>query len=91
MNSEILTVSDTRFVRPFPVRDDAIRSRLADSTRQEEKRRHLLRILQSPTPAWNPADHPEIEEAGGAAAWVKKLRREAEQGFEKRTRPKERG
>ncbi len=66
--------------------NDAIRTRLADVARQEEKRRCLLKILQRPTPVWNPADHPELEGEGGAAAWVKELRREAEQAFEKRTR-----
>ena len=97
MITEILTRYDTPWRTPpematVPLsHDESVHGRLGDAVRQEEKRRHLLRILQSPTPPWNPADHPEIEEAGGAAAWVKKLRREAEQGFEKRTRPEERG
>jgi hypothetical protein len=76
---------------PDEPRDDSIRARLADATRQEGKRRHLLKILQRPTPPWNPSDHAELDAEGGAGAWVKKLRREAEQGFEKRTRAKEQG
>lgn len=81
----------SEIVSPSSVQIDSVRARLADVGRQEEKRHRLLRILQRKTPPWNPADHPEIEKAGGAAAWVKELRREAEQGFEKRTRVKERG
>jgi len=91
MNSEILAVSDTVCVRPFPVQHDAIRGRLDDFARQEEKRRHLLNILKRTTSPWNPLDHPELGAEGGAATWVKKLRREAEQSFEKRTRAKEQG
>jgi hypothetical protein len=71
-----------------PLQD--VRFRLADVARQKIKRRHLLEVLQNPTPAWNPSDHPELEIEGGAQAWVKKLRAEAEQGFEKRTRAKKR-
>lgn len=104
MNIGVLTVSDTLDVHPFPVdaqnangsanvtssdADDAIRARLADVDRQEEKRRRLQTFLASETPAWNPDDHPEIDAAGGAAAWVRKLRREAEQGFKRRTRKQE--
>lgn len=90
MNNVILTRDDTRCVRSFPAQDNGIQERLADPIRQEEKQRRLLRILQNPAPIWNPADHPEIEEAGGAAAWVKNLRREAEEGFQRRTRAKPR-
>jgi hypothetical protein len=67
-----------------PTGDDAIRARLADTARQEENRRRLREILRKPTPAWNPDDHPDIEAAGGAAAWVRKLRSEAELGFRRR-------
>ena len=91
MNSAILTVSDTLSVRPFAVQDDAIRARLVDFARQEGKRGQLLKILQRPTPPWNPSDHPELEGECGAVAWVRKLRREAERGFEKRTRTEEQG
>jgi len=65
--------------------DDAIRARLANVDRQEEKRRRLQTFLERETPAWNPDDHPEIDAAGGAAAWVRKLRSEAEEGFRRRT------
>ncbi len=102
MNSGVLTVSDTLDVHAFPVdaqnalesgnvpsssvRDEAIRARLADVAQQEVRRRRLLEILRRPTPAWNPDDHPDIDAAGGAAEWVRKLRSEAERGFERRTR-----
>ena len=69
--------------------DDAILARLADVDRQEEKRRRLQAFLERETPAWNPDDHPEIDAAGGAAAWVRKLRSEAEQGFKRRTQEQE--
>ncbi len=53
-----------------------------------EARRRLLEILSRSAPAWDPADHPEIEEAGGAAAWVKKLLLEADKASWQRVRPK---
>ncbi len=101
MSTRVITVSDTLDVHSFSVdaqmafgsesfpssvRDDAIRARLADIDRQEEKRRHLSAFLERGSPAWNPDDHPDIDQAGGAAAWVRTLRNEAEQGFDKRTR-----
>ncbi len=98
MNGAILLVSDIPSYGPFgpepepervptnSVRDEAIRARLADVDRQEEKRRRLQAFLNRETPAWDPADHPDIDAAGGAAAWVSKLRSEAEQGFKRRTR-----
>jgi hypothetical protein len=46
----------------------------------------LLAFLAQDVPAWNPADHPDIEKAGGAAAWVKKLRRESDQASRRRLR-----
>jgi len=67
-----------------------IRGRLADISRQEAKRRCLLEILGRPDPIWNPAQHPELDAEGGAAAWVKKIRREAERAFEKRTQSRDR-
>jgi hypothetical protein len=101
-SGEVVTVSDTLDIYPFPVDvhsavasdnvsslpvgDDAIRARLADTARQEEKRRRLSEFLKRDAPAWNPEDHPEIDAVGGAAAWVRKLRREAEEGFKRRTR-----
>jgi hypothetical protein len=78
-------------VTPASLQDDSVRARLANTARQERKRRHLLKVLQGPIPPWSPSDHPELDAEGGAATWVKKLRREAEQSFEKRTRAKEQG
>ncbi len=101
MSTGILTVSDTLDVHPFPVdgqnafetenvpssdQDDAIRARLADEGRQEEKRRRLSAFFERDTPAWNPQDHPDIDAAGGAAAWVKKMRREADRASLRRSR-----
>jgi len=45
---------------------------LTEIARREVKRRRLQAFLASGTPAWNPGDHPEIDAAGGASAWVKK-------------------
>ncbi len=106
INSGVLTVSDTLDVHPFPgdghnkvglenvpsssTREDAIRARLADHARQDEKRRRLTAFLQRETPAWSPDDHAEIDAAGGAAAWVRKLRGEAEQRLDRRTPLQER-
>jgi hypothetical protein len=97
MNGAILLVSDTPICGPFgpeagsekapsSSRDDAIRARLADVERQEEKRRRLSAFFERDTPAWNPDDHPDIDAAGGAAAWVRKTRREADRASLRRTR-----
>jgi len=99
MAAEILTVGDTHCIHPFEdveaeaiqALEDSVRSRLADVARQEEKRRHVLKVLDRPTPPWNPLDHPELEAEGGAAAWVKKLRHEAELASRRRTRTKNQG
>jgi hypothetical protein len=53
---------------------------------REVKRRRLLEFLASKEPIWDPADHPEIDAAGGAAAWVRKMRQEAERASRKRRR-----
>jgi len=66
---------------------DEYRSRLAT---QEARRRRLLEILSRDAPAWDPADHPDIEEAGGAAAWIRKLRREFDRASMRRIRSKRR-
>lgn len=47
---------------------------LAEVAAREVRRRRLLGILAGDAPLWNPDDHPEIDKAGGAAAWVRKLR-----------------
>jgi hypothetical protein len=54
------------------------------------RRRRLLGILSRDAPAWDPADHPDIEKAGGAAAWVRKLRRESGRASMRRIRSKRR-
>jgi hypothetical protein len=61
---------------------------LSEKTAREVRRRRLLEILKRDAPVWNPADHPDIEEAGGAAAWVRKMRHEAEKASRRRTLPK---
>lgn len=63
---------------------------LAEVAEREVRRRRLLNLLEKPGPFWKPEDHTEIEEAGGAYAWVKKMRHESEQGFRKRTQSKKR-
>ncbi|MGD0012133.1 MAG: hypothetical protein ABSE93_26780 [Terriglobia bacterium] len=65
------------------------RSALLSEVAAREVRRHrLLEVLNRDAPVWDPADHPDIEEAGGAAAWVRKLRHEAEKASRRRMRPK---
>ena len=67
-----------------------VRARLADISRQEAKHRCLLEILGRPDPLWNPAQHPALDAEGGAAAWVKRIRREAERASAKRTHTRNR-
>jgi hypothetical protein len=61
---------------------------LSEVAAREVRRRRLLEILGRDAPQWDPADHPDIEEAGGAAAWVRKLRREADKTSRRRIRTK---
>ena len=63
---------------------------LSEVAAKEVRRRRLLAALSRDTPAWDPADHPEIEKAGGAAAWVSKLRRESDRASMRRIRSKRR-
>lgn len=49
---------------------------LVETAREAVRRRKLLRFLESETPAWKDADHPEL--ARGAAEWVRELRQEGE-------------
>jgi hypothetical protein len=75
---------------PAPLAEhDPVSVRLSDAARQEGKRRRLIEFLGEEAPAWNPADHPEIDEAGGSAAWVRKMRHETEEAFRKHTRESE--
>jgi hypothetical protein len=61
---------------------------LSEVAAPDVRRRRLLEILNRDAPAWDPADHPDIEQAGGAAAWVRKLRREADKASWGRLRTK---
>jgi hypothetical protein len=47
---------------------------LVETAREAVRRRKLLQFLESGTPAWKDADHPEL--AQGAAAWAHGLRQE---------------
>ncbi|MBI3698207.1 MAG: hypothetical protein HY238_25645 [Acidobacteria bacterium] len=52
---------------------------LTEIATQEVKRLRLLRALERPTPAWKDKDHPELK--AGAAAWIRKLRRQDDKRF----------
>jgi len=49
---------------------------LVETAREAVRRRKLLRFLQSDTPAWKDADHPEL--ADGAETWLRRLRQESD-------------
>ena len=55
---------------------------LVETAREAVRRRKLLRFLESETPAWKDADHPDL--ARGAAEWVRELRQEGEAKHTKR-------
>ncbi len=57
---------------------------LVETAREAVRRKKLLRFLESDKPSWNDADHSEL--AGGAGAWVRKLRLESEQRGRKKQR-----
>jgi len=59
---------------------------LSEVAAREVKRRRLLEFLENETPAWNPANHGDIEEAGGPAGWVRKMRQDAERVSRRRRR-----
>jgi hypothetical protein len=61
---------------------------LPEAAGREVRRRRLMEILKREAPAWDPADHPDIEKAGGAAAWVSKLRGESDRASMRRIRSK---
>jgi hypothetical protein len=47
---------------------------LVETARNEVRRQKLLQFLEGKNPAWKDTKHPEL--AGGATAWVRKLRTE---------------
>jgi hypothetical protein len=49
---------------------------LVETAREAVRRRKLLRFLESDTPGWKDADHPEL--SGGSGAWVRQLRKESD-------------
>ena len=49
---------------------------LVATAREAVRRKKLLAFLESETPAWQDANHPELHI--GAAAWVRKIRRESD-------------
>lgn len=55
---------------------------LAEAAEKEIIRRRQIQALEA-VPAWKDKDHPELKQ--GAAKWVRKLRRDYEQRFEKQT------
>ena len=56
---------------------------LTQAAEKELMRLRQIKALESLTDAWKDKDHPELKE--GAAKWVKKLRQEYDQRFEKVT------
>jgi hypothetical protein len=58
---------------------------LVETAREAIRRRRLLRFLESDTPAWKDANHPEL--ARGAGKWVRELRQDGER---KHTRKQQR-
>ena len=57
---------------------------LAETAREAVRRKKLLQFLESDTPAWKDADHPEL--VRGAAAWVRGLREGDEEKKRRRTK-----
>jgi hypothetical protein len=56
---------------------------LTQAAEKELKRLRQLKALAAATGSWKDKDHPELKQ--GAAKWVKELRREYDQRFEKVT------
>jgi len=54
---------------------------LTEAAEKELMRLRQIKALEAATGAWKDKDHPELKQ--GAAKWVKKLRREYDQRFEK--------
>jgi hypothetical protein len=57
---------------------------LTQAAEMELMRLRQIKALESAAGSWKDEDHPELKE--GAAKWVKKLRQEYDQRFEKVTR-----
>ena len=57
---------------------------LTQAAEKELVRLRQIKALESAAGSWKDEDHPELKE--GAAKWVKKLRQEYDQRFEKVTR-----
>jgi Arc/MetJ-type ribon-helix-helix transcriptional regulator len=55
---------------------------LTEAARREVRRLQQLRALENACGAWKDEDHPEL--AGGAAAWVEKMRQEDEEASQRR-------
>jgi len=89
-----MSTSRTHITLPEEVRTDLDRlvEKLSRSRFIAEAVRKALLIarqkeaLRLAAGAWKDKDHPELK--AGAAAWVKKLRRESEERFEKQFRNK---
>jgi Arc/MetJ-type ribon-helix-helix transcriptional regulator len=56
---------------------------LTQAAEKELTRLRQIKALESAAGSWKDKDHPELRE--GAAKWVKKLRQEYDQRFEKLT------
>ena len=54
---------------------------LVELARRKIKLNHQRQALRAATGAWKAADHPEL--AGGAAKWVREIRQESVQRYEK--------
>src|ERR1700730_11628574 len=89
-----ISTSRTHITLPEDVRADLdrlvekrSRSRfIAEAVRQALLIARQKEALRQAAGAWKDKDHPELKR--GAAAWVKKLRRESEARFEKQFRNK---
>ena len=57
---------------------------LSDAAEKELLRRRQLKALEAAAGSWKDKDHPELWR--GAAAWVRRMRREDEKRFQKVTR-----
>lgn len=56
---------------------------LTQAAEKELMRVRQIKVLETVAGSWKDKDHPELQQ--GAAKWVKKLRREYDQRFERET------